>query len=645
MLVTMTRARCGAAALAFAACALAATAPAQRHDLKRVLPADTILYASLPDLASSLSELGQMPIGRMWAEKETQEFFAGLMQFATAQFDQGLAQAREAHAGGMLPIDPDMILKLRLNGASFAITGVALDASSGAPQPDIGVVVHLDFGASAASWKSLLEFGVTQLGEQSGGRLSPVRTVKDGKTLWTIALPPPAPAAMSVNIAFVGESMLFATRKPEFDAMLAAWDSPAEVSLATAPIFQQTYAHLDRDGVEAEFFVQPQPLIDAMMEGARFAAEADPAVDVAGVERVIQALGLRSIRAVGTTWRYDGARCVTKSFTLVPPEQRKGLLAIEPPLLDSGFLKAISDDASSFSAFTFDLAGIYDGVVAAVRAYDPQLAEQALAQFDEMQKGFGIDLRKDLIASMGNQFVYWSKPMSSVGLPPMFALLKVNDEKAFLKVLRALTDLTGGAVSIVDVKRSGVEMHHLKIDVGSSMPIDIAGSVTPFFTFRGGHLVAALSTQDLLRTATRVQPLDPQAAPKEVPDVRQHPEFAPLLSKIGDRKLYSLSFTDWKATFEGWYQLTSLLGIVPIPPEIPIDISLLPDVSSLTQHLNGSATWSTVEKDGYLSTSISPFGPEIYVGMIGLGIVGAGVTGWVMDAPVGGTRSAPRRGR
>src|SRR5690606_20320246 len=106
-------------------------------------------------------------------------------------------------------------------------------------------------------------------------------------------------------------------------------------------------------------------------------------------------------------------------------------------------------------------------------------------------------------------------------------------------------------------------------------------------------------------------------------DIRSNEEFAPYLEQMPEGGLSSLSFTDWKAQFESLYQLaTSVLAFVPIGDEIPFDLSLLPDSSTLTQHLFGAVAWSTWDETGFRTTSIGPFGPEV-VALVG-GLAGAG---------------------
>ena len=58
---------------------------------------------------------------------------------------------------------------------------------------------------------------------------------------------------------------------------------------------------------------------------------------------------------------------------------------------------------------------------------------------------------------------------------------------------------------------------------------------------------------------------------------------------------------------------TSVLAFAVSQDEVPFDLTLLPEAETLSQHLYSSATWSTSNKQGFTTTSISPLGPEVLV--------------------------------
>ena len=110
-------------------------------------------------------------------------------------------------------------------------------------------------------------------------------------------------------------------------------------------------------------------------------------------------------------------------------------------------------------------------------------------------------------------------------------------------------------------------------------------------------------------------------------DIRSNAEFKPYLEQVPS-SVTSLSFADWKANFEGMYQMvTSMAAFIPMDDRVPIDLSLLPDVTTLTEHLFGSVSWNVVDADGFHMFSQGPWGPEtaaLFAGVIG---AGAGVAG------------------
>ena len=57
--------------------------------------------------------------------------------------------------------------------------------------------------------------------------------------------------------------------------------------------------------------------------------------------------------------------------------------------------------------------------------------------------------------------------------------------------------------------------------------------------------------------------------------------------------------------------MTAVLAFIPVTDEVPLDFALLPDSLTLTQHLSGGISYSVVDDNGFLSTSFSPFGPEV----------------------------------
>ena len=131
-------------------------APVAAQGILPYLPKDTMMAVSAPDMSMSIAEFRQMPLAKMWAEDEVQTFFADVMEMAKGQIDEQLKMAKEMHEAGNLPIDPAELMKLRMNGGTFAITQMGLSQTERGPMPKMGSVMHMDFGQSAPTWNMLI---------------------------------------------------------------------------------------------------------------------------------------------------------------------------------------------------------------------------------------------------------------------------------------------------------------------------------------------------------------------------------------------------------------------------------------------------------------------------------------------------------
>ncbi|MEM7199895.1 MAG: hypothetical protein AAF628_06495 [Planctomycetota bacterium] len=605
------------------------TVPAQNVGFRDVLPANTILYVGAPDLDTTLAEASESPLIRMWREAEVQDFFADALKMGGALWDEKLAEAREAFANGEMPFDPDELMKLRLDSVGLALTGLGLTQTDGEPLPKVGMVMHVDFGASAPAWRKLIDFGVGMMMQEAGDDLT--RHVASVGDVELVTLVPPE-TEMSMNMAFVGSGMVFGTLTDEVKSVLGRL-ADGKSALSTSEAFAATFSKLDTDGAELEFWMQPQPAIDFALEVLQMAKDEAPdfpqQLDIAGIGRAIDALGLRGLKGVGSTATYrphdaSGAhQTVSKSFAFVPDGQRKGLLAATGAPVDLGFLRWVPKDVASFSALSFDLDSVWSSLENAVKAYDEQMGEQLLGMLAMYEQQFGLSLEKDLIGSVGDQMITWSMPVAALGTTPELALLlEVRDQERLLKTLDKIAELSDGMFEIDASERRGITVHQIQInwDPTGGMGINPLDMFVPTFSFKDGWMVAGFSTGDVKRVFKRMDREDDPAG-----DIRGNTEFKPYLAQLPE-SVNAVSFSDWKANFEGIYQMvTSMAAFIPVDDDIPIDLSLLPDVSTLTQHLFGSVSWSTIEKDGFHTLAMGPWGPEamlLLTGAVG-GIAGA----------------------
>lgn len=601
--------------------ALAAAAPAQHPSMLPYLPSTTVMAMGVPDLDASIADFASMPLAKMWAEQEVQNFFQDAREMVAAQIKQQLEQAKEMHKQGQLPVDPEMLTQLRVKGMSFAITQLGLEKGEFGPMPKIGLMLHLEFGESAKQWAGLLEMGLGMLAQTNKADRTEV-AVGDVKIACFAPKNGPKGLAMGLNVAMVKDGLIVGTLVDDVRSTIENMQSRTPV-LAATDHYKASAKHVATPGSEMEMYVRFEPLIDMGLAAVEMGVEMEPdmaAVDVDGIRRAIDALGLRSLQSMAAASTYENGKCVWKSFMAMPAAGRKGLMAGGGKVVDMKFLRWVPKDAVSFSASTLEPMSLYDGVVGALRAYDPKFAEMALGQLAQMEQKIGFSLRDDLFGSIGDSLITWSMAAASMTAPPEMAfLVKVNDQEKFLKVVRALCAISEGQVSLDEVEKRGVKSYQFKFEVDmQGMPMNPLESINPNFTFHDGYLVAGFSASDIRRTTERMKRTEDD--PKT--DIRGNKEFAAYASSLPEG-VESVSFTDWKSNFESMYQiLTGVLAFLPSNEEIPLDMQMLPDSSTLTKHLYGSISYTKSDADGVTAVTTSPFGPEM---MLALGAaVGVG---------------------
>lgn len=607
--------------LSLASLALFCAPLAAQGSVVPYLPKNTLVAISAPDLKTTMEEFQQSAIAKMWHEEEVQTFFGDLLEFAQMQIEEGKAQAKAMHEQGALPIDPEQLLKLRVGGVTGAVTALDIGMGDFGPMPTVGVVLHIDFGDSAPAWNGLIQMGMAMLEAQAGDEM--VKSESKIGDVQIVSMMPNGPGApdMGLNVAFVPNGVLICTLPEDVKSIVTNWNAKTP-DLGSTEMYTTMFKRVGGPGAEIESYIRIDPFIKFGVNVLAIATEMEPSmamVDLDGVERALVALGLRNLGAYAETGRYEGGKSVTRGFHYLG--EGKGTAA-PAKALDMSFLKWVPKDAVAFSAQTLDVAGIYSTLVKGLEAYDPEFARMALGQLAKIEEQLGFSIRDDLFGSFGDHAISWSMAVSTIAsMPETAMLLKVTNEEKLVTVFRNAAKLSDGMVEFEEGERRGIKVYSLRVnfDPTGGMGINPFDMMAPTFSFKKGYLVVGFSVGDIKRVFKR---MDREDDPKG--DIRSNKEFAVVVQSIPGN-VTSVTFTDWKTQFESLYQLaTGLLALVPIGEEVPIDMSLLPDSSTLTQHLFASVSYSTSTGDGSEQVTISPWGPEIalaFAGIVATGMV------------------------
>lgn len=608
---------------------LMAVAPlAAQESALPYLPKDTLLAVSVPDFAGSMQRFGQMPLAKMWAEEEVQNFVADLRTLVEQKWKEGLEQAKEMHAQGAMPVDPADLLNLRMGGCTFALTKLRMEVGDFGPQPEIGIVAHIDFGSSGATWNKLLKVGMSMLdGAIEGHATKSTRKVGDVEIVSIV--PSTEGTDMALEIAMLPNGLLIGTIGNEVQGILENMQNKTPVLGATAG-----FAAATKSAPECQMYFSTASwgrfALDVLRIGEEMGQLGE--VDVDGIERALTAMGCLKEHQFTATSSYVDGKCETRTH------HRHELGTSSSKLVDTKFLKWVPKDAVGFSASIMDVGSSYDALVKGLNAYDEKLAKQALDQLAKLEEQLGFSIRGDLLGSIGNQIVNWSMPMTTLATPELAIVVEMKDQAKFVKAVKGIAQLTQGMLTIEEGDKRGVTAYQVKIDtdrLGGGMGRGmmgmmgglsaVLGNVKPTFAFKDGYMVVCLSPSDVKRVFQR---MDREDDPKG--DVRSNKEFAAVAATL-PQGVQSISFSNWKSSFESFYGIASgLLAAANLGTEMPIDLAQLPDSSTLTKHLFASISYSTTGADGTTTVSTSPFGPEI------------GLVFLVAAAAVGGVTVADR---
>lgn len=612
--------------------ALVATAPAQRSNLKRALPADTIAFFTLPDLDTSVQEFLNMPLSRMWRQKELQDFLAPGMAEVDKQWKSGLEQAKSMHEQGELPFSPQDLLQLRLYGASAALTQFRMVEANGQPMPEIGFLAHLDFGPSAPMWKKVIGFGLEQLERRAGDELAK-STSKAGEVEMTSWQTPGV--AMGLNLAWVGDGIVVGSMASEVTAALTALASKTDV-LTEASAYKAVAANVQNPAAEVEMFFNFEAAYSslfAILEMAKASApDFPPELSVKGLDRAFEALGLKAIKAVGATSTYEGTKAVSKGYLVCPAPERRGLLADGSKNLDLSCLNWVPKKATACSATTLNITAVWDSLVNALKAYDPELADGLLGQLGQFEEQLGFTMRDDLCGSFGSQMLSWSTPIQ--GIPGLgggslingMFLVQMKDKDRLLKCLKGIKEIAGGQLEFDSNTRDDLTTYYVKlnIDLPPDIPFNPLPMIQPVFAFQSDYMVLGFSRADVRKTVKAMAGENP-----EDESIRANKEFAAMLGQLKPDRLTSVSFSDNRASFDNIYELAYGLSYM-VPEDFPLDVQQLPDEGSfLSQHVFPSVSYSYTDGNGFSSTHSGPFGPELVAIVATLAATAAVGGAWV----------------
>jgi len=484
-------------------------------------------------------------------------------------------------------------------------------------------MLHVDFDATAPTWMALIDMGLQQLDERGEGQLTRSESKVGEVKIVSFTPPEESGVKMGLHIAMLGQGIVSGTLIDEVRETVTAMAAKTPI-LGATPAFQTSLGAIDDKGAEMQLYLRPTGLVDFGMAALGIGAEMGQAgdLDMEGVQRAIKAMGLSDLGPLALSYVYADGKAQSRGMSAATSGDAAAATTAAAKTVDMSFLKWVPKDAANFSSSTLDVGWYYDAWLRGVDAYDPEAGKKAREEIAAMEQQIGFKLRDDLVSTIGDHYTWWSLPMGQINTPPeTTVLVKVTDEARLVKALKAIATLSDGRFEIEEGEKRGIKAYQVRFNLedieqfGGMNPLE---AYQPTFAFKDGYMVVCFTPSDIKRAFARLDRKEDE--PKG--DIRGSKEFASIAGSM-PQGVTSISYTDWKSTFESWYQMaTGVLGFIPLGEDIPIDTAQIPDSATLTKHLFPSVSYKRTDAKGTVTTTNSPFGPEIYA----LGVlVGAGL--------------------
>lgn len=315
-------------------------------------------------------------------------------------------------------------------------------------------------------------------------------------------------------------------------------------------------------------------------------------------------LGLPGMKHLAIASGFEGKNYGTQAF-LESPEPRTGLLKLASGKpLGEEIIAAIPSTVTMAGAGRFDLASLFDLIRDTADDVDPKSVRQFDRLLDEIAKDSDVNLRKDLLASLGDEWAYFADPtIGGRGLASFTVVNHLKDAAKFEEsmakiqeyVLKQIEKESGQQVPVKigfeTAKIDGMTVHYLAVPL-----------VQPSWIVQDGNLYVAPFAQVAVGAARHFA--------NKGDSILKNPGFIAVGGHLRQENPASFSFMDLPKTapdaYGTWLLISRLAGFgdlfgVKSPPMI------LPELPKLVSHLSPAGSVKWVDAEGFHLRAIEPF--------------------------------------
>jgi Type II secretion system (T2SS), protein G len=603
----------------------------QRVAVEDLLPASTLFAVYTPDVEEHDKLVATLPLSKILAEPEV----AAFLEKPKKAIDEVLAKlqdrVRQEKGFEDFSINMNEMTGGKYGRVFVALTHVTLPDAPGS-DPDVGLVIGIERREGAYDWNGQIKSLVSRIAAAAGQQGVAFESEMIEGTGHTIDVLRGADEANRppVILAEVDGMQLMSLSRATIADVISRAKERRPGALSSSPHFAACVKEIGAGAANySTMYINLEGVTTLVRSGAQLAMAAvgEGQFPVDALERVYDRSGLSALKAaMWSSGVRDGAS-YSIGHMLIEGERRGLLAAAQTPTMDPNRLKAVPDNAASFSLGSMSVTPFYDFAMDAFKEIAPEVHAEFVAHLGEFEAMIGgseqpISVREDLFQNLGPNYLSLAPKKASMmtQLPPMLAALEVRNPDRVVEVIRKVVEFagvqTGNPMKVESEERKGYTLH--EISLGGELSI-----VRPAFAVAGGQIYLSTEPALIKQHMKRLEKAD-------ATDITASPDFQRFAKHVPWDGLSSLTYSDTRYSFETAYDM--IISTVPMfmqmsDIEVPIDFQIAPMRETISQHLFGGLTFSVETPTGTRYESYGSIGGEAaafaIAALAGAGLVGA----------------------
>lgn len=547
--------------LAASLCTLSLTTAAFADDEDRfgadLLPPQTLLYFSVPDVTALQESLGESLAGQLLADEAVQPI--------REEIEQKLEELSEK-LNDEIGLTISDLCNLFSGEVTFAIVEK--------PTRKLALLMLIDCGDNEATVESLLE-KLDGAAVEAGCTKKEVDISGISVTMFDLPVEEEVPFKKMGYFAADGY-VVFGSEQAALESVIERWESSDAGTLAD----DKVYAYIseacrfdDETDPAAEWYVNPIGLTKSAIQMAQ------GQLPQAGIALgIIPVLGLDKFRAMGGAYTVAAGDFDAYTASLLYVDQpTSGVLNLFqfPPDIQTP-PEWVPAEVSMYAAANWDVKGAFDTIQGLLAMFN--LSAQFDQALEALKEGdFPIDVEADIIANLNGHFHVY-QPDAEVDsenpVPLMVVAVGVQNEENVSKLLAKAAAMEGFEGKQREF--GGQTIYEMSSD-DSGQTVGVA--VTR------GHLIMTSQVESLERI---IRSTDGEGSLANDPTFKGLADFFPEKTSM-----ISFQRTASSQTRQAWEMMLEQL-----PEEFPIDLSKLPDYEVLEKYMRPQASYCAPDEHG-----------------------------------------------